>query len=230
MSIPGYPTPGRPLRAACGAAFALLLWGLPTAAAGVDAGAAFLADVAGRYASVRTLKARFRQEVPLKNVGIVRKASGEVRFERPLRMRWDYDGPDAPLFLADGDSFYFRPSGSARVYRKKIDERSLGGKIPLLLLFGKGEITGLFRVEEMFRRQGDAETVLRLSPRGDGAPEVRRIDMVVGTKDLLVRELHVYDKVGGVNHLYLEGTELDVPVPAGTFRFRNVPGTEVVDG
>ena len=213
-------------------ASALLLCGAPAGAAGPgdQAGASILAGVAGKYAGIRTLKARFRQEIPLRNVGIVRKASGEVRFERPLKMRWDYKGPDAQLFLADGEFFYFRPAGSPRVYRKRLDEKSLGGKIPLLLLFGKGDIAGLFRVEESFRRQGDAETVLRLVPRGEGAPEVKRIDMVVGTKDLIVREVHVYDKVGGVNRLYLEGTELDAPAPPGIFRFRTPPGTEVVDG
>ncbi len=231
MPVTGMPAHRRLRRAACAAAV-LLLAGVPAAGAGPgeDAGAALLASVANKYAAVRTLSARFRQEVPLKNVGIVRKASGEVRFERPMKMRWDYDGADAQMFLADGESFWFRPAGSTRVYRRKLDEKSLGGKIPLLLLFGKGDIGRLFRVEDTFRRQGDGETVLRLAPRGDGAPEVRRIDMVVGTKDLLVREIHVYDKVGGANHLFFEGIRLDVPVPPGIFRFRNAPGSEVVDG
>lgn len=145
-------------------------------------------------------------------------------------MRWDYDGPGGQIFLADGEHFYFRPEGSPQVFRRKIDETSLGGKIPLLLLFGTGDITGMFRVAETIRRKDGEEAALRLVPRDeDGAPDVRRVDMVVGTRDFLIREVHLYDRVGGANFLYLEGTAFDAPLPRDLFRFRKPPGAEVVD-
>jgi outer membrane lipoprotein carrier protein len=212
-------------------AFTLLLPVSVSRAAGTEsAGEALLRRVAERYASARTLSAKFRQEIPLQNVGIVRKASGTVYFGRPLKMRWDYDGPEAQLFLADGRYFYFRPAGSSQVIRRAVDEKGLGGKIPLLLLFGKGEITDLFRVDAADPRKGGEETVLRLSPLGDGAPEVRRIDLVVGTEDALIREIHVFDRLGGENHLYLTDVKVNPPLPAGFFRFRKPAGVSVVDG
>ncbi|MHB8832265.1 MAG: LolA family protein, partial [Desulfobacteria bacterium] len=151
--------------------FACVLLFLPLATGGAagteSAGEALLRRVGQRYADVRTLSATFRQEIPLQNVGIVRKASGTVYFGRPLKMRWDYKGPEAQMFLADGRYFYFRPAGSPQVIRRKVDEKGLGGKIPLLLLFGKGEIAALFRVDAADPRKGGEETVLRLSPLGD---------------------------------------------------------------
>ena len=144
-------------------------------------------------------------------------------------MRWDYKGGEPQLVLSDGEHLYFRPPGASKVFRKKIDEKALGGKIPLLLLFGKGDIAAMFRVEEMIGLKGGEETALRLVPRGDGAPEVRRVDLVVGTADLLVREVHLYDRLGGANHLYLTDVKSDAPVPPGFFRFRKPKGTEVVD-
>ncbi|RJP21061.1 MAG: outer membrane lipoprotein carrier protein LolA [Deltaproteobacteria bacterium] len=208
-----------------------LLSSVPAAAAGTEgAGDAVLRKVGDRYASARTFSARFRQEIPLQNLGIVRKASGKLYFGRPLKMRWDYQAPETQLFLADGESFYFRPADSPQVIRRKMDEKALGGKIPLLLLFGKGEIASMFRVEAATTRKGGEETVLRLLPRGDGAPEVRRVDLVVGTKDALVREVHLYDRLGGENHLYLTDTRLDPALPADLFRFRNPAGLPVVDG
>jgi outer membrane lipoprotein carrier protein len=220
------------------AARALLLAGVllvPPLARGVaagpdDAGEALLRRVGERYAAARTLSAKFRQEIPLQNVGIVRKASGTVYFARPLKMRWDYKGPEAQLFLADGRYFYFRPAGSPQVIRRGVDEKGLGGKIPLLLLFGKGEITSLFRVDAATARDGGEETVLHLSPRGDGAPEVRRIDLVVGTGDALIREIHVFDRMGGENHLYLTDVTVNPSLPPDFFRFRKPAGVSVVDG
>jgi outer membrane lipoprotein carrier protein len=211
---------------------ALLL--LPLARGGAagpeSAGEALLRRVGERYAAARTLSAKFRQEIPLQNVGIVRKASGIVYFGRPLKMRWDYKGPEAQLFLADGRHFYFRPAGSSQVIRREVDEKGLGGKIPLLLLFGKGEITALFRVDAAEPRKDGEETLLRLSPRGDGAPEVRRIDLVVGAGDALIREVHLFDRLGGENHLYLTDVTVNPSLPADLFRFRKPAGVSVVDG
>ena len=59
---------------------------------------------------------------------------------------------------------------------------------------------------------------------------MRRIDLVVGTGDLLIREVHIYDRLGGANHLYLEGTVLDPVLPPDMFRFRRSPREKVVDG
>ena len=209
----------------------LLLPLAPGLAAGPEAdGEALLRRVGERYAAAHTLSAKFRQEIPLQNVGIVRKASGSVYFGRPLKMLWDYKGPETQLFLADGRYFYFLPAGSSQVIRRVVDEKGLGGKIPLLLLFGKGEITTLFRVDAADPRKGGEETVLRLSPRGDGAPEVRRIDLVVGTGDALIREVHLFDRMGGENHLYLTDVTVNPSLPADFFRFRKPAGVSVVDG
>jgi len=218
-------------RALLPACVVLLLSLAAGGAAGPEsAGEALLRRVGERYAAARTLSAKFRQEIPLQNVGIVRKASGIVYFGRPLKMRWDYKGPEAQLFLADGRHYYFRPAGSSQVIRRAVDEKGLGGKIPLLLLFGKGEITTLFRVDAAEPRKDGEETVLRLSPRGDGAPEVRRIDLVVGAGDALIREIHLYDRLGGENHLYLTDVTVNPSLPVDLFRFQKPAGVSVVDG
>ncbi len=203
---------------------------LGSVSAGAEDGEALLSRVGERYAGVSTLSANFRQEIPLQNLGIVRKASGKVYLGRPMKMRWDYKSAEEQIFLADGKYFYFRPPDSPQVIRRKADEKSLGGKIPLLLLFGKGRMGEMFRVEGATQRAGGEETVLRLVPRGEGAPEVRRIDLVVGTADALIREVHLYDRLGGENHLFLSGVVLDPSLPADLFRFRKPPGVTVVDG
>lgn len=217
-------------RAAPAALFLFLMAFLPAASGGAAEGEALFRRVAQKYQNTTTLSARFRQEVPLQNVGIVRKASGQVYFQRPLRMRWDYRVPKDQLFLADGKSFYFRPPDSLEVFRRKIDEEALGGRVPLLLLFGKGDITEYFRVEEAMPLKGGKRTAIRLLPKGEGAPEVRRVDLVVDDADLTIREIHLYDHLGGANHLYLDDIVIDPSLPADLFRFREPPGSKMVDG
>jgi outer membrane lipoprotein carrier protein len=219
----------RGLRAA---AAACLLAALPAGgarAAGAGDGEALFAKVSAKYAAVQTLSAKFRQEVPLPNLGVVRKASGEVRFARPSRMRWDYRKPDNQMFLADGEHLYFRPTDSRQVFRRKLGEGTLGGKIPLLLFFGKGDMASMFSVDAAEPARKGTATALRLSPKGDGAPEVRRIDLVVENEALRIVEIHIHDKLGGTNHLYLDDIAFNPPIPADLFRFRKPAGAEVVD-
>lgn len=201
----------------------------PVAAAAPADGEALLSKVSAKYAALRSLTAKFRQEVPLANLGIVRKASGVVSFARPSRMRWDYAKPDDQLFLADGEHLYFRPTDSRQVFRRKIGEGALGGKIPLLLFFGKGDIASMFSVESSEPARGGEATALRLVPKGDGAPEVKRVDLVVENEGLRIVEVHLYDRLGGVNHLYLESIVFDPSIPAERFRFRKPAGAEVID-
>ena len=200
-----------------------------SAAGGTD-GTALLKRVAAKYASVSTLSAGFRQEVPLQNVGVVRKASGQVYFQRPLKMRWDYRTPKEQLFLADGKYYYFRPPDSPQVYRYRIEEKTVGGRIPLLLLFGESDITEYFRVEEASPLKGGRETALRMVPKGDGAPDVKRVDLVVDDADLAIRQIHLYDRMGGSNHLYLDDIVINPILPPDMFRFRKPQGVDVVDG
>jgi outer membrane lipoprotein carrier protein len=217
--------------AAGGVLLALMTAAFPAAslAAGGE-GEALLARVTAKYGAARSISAHFRQEVPLQNVGIVRKASGELYFAHPMKMRWDYKKPDNQLFLADGRYFYFRPTDSPQVFRRPLDEGTLGGKIPLLLFFGRGNVAELFTVEDIARLKGGAAVALRLVPKAGGAPEVKRVDLVVDTADLVIREIHLYDKLGGANHLYLNGVVFDPSLPADLFRFKKPEGTKVVDG
>jgi len=227
-----FRTPAATLAASLLAA-ALLFLPPPARAEGPPAGGdgdALLREVGERYAAVRTLSALFRQEIPLQTLGVGRKASGQLYFARPLMMRWDYGAPEEQMFLADGEYFYFRPAGSPQVIRRKVDERSLGGRIPILLLFGKGNIAEMFRVEESVPRKGGTETLLRLLPRGDGLPDIREIDLVVSTREVHVVEVHLFDRLGGENHLYLTAIQLDPAIPAELFRFRKPPEVPVVDG
>ena len=221
----------RALRAA--AAAMLLASAVPAGnarAAGAGEGEGLFAKVSAKYGAMQSLSAKFRQEVPLPNLGVVRKASGDVRFARPSRMRWDYRKPANQLFLADGEFLYYKPADSKQVFRRKLGEGSLGGKIPLLLFFGKGNLTEMFTVDSSEPVRKGAATALRLSPKGEGAPEVRRIDLVVENEALRIVEIHIYDKLGGVNHLYLEDIAFNPSLPPDLFRFRKPEGTEVVNG
>src|SRR4030067_859654 len=79
-------------------------------------------------------------------------------------------------------------------------------EVPLQDVGGGGESTEYFRVEEANPLPGGKETVLRLVPKGDGAPEVRRVDLVVDDTDLTIRQVHLYARLGGAHPPHLART------------------------
>ncbi len=94
---PGYHFRGRglsPLRfGSCFYLFGLLLWllvgGLSRPAAAVTP-EEVVNQVQKRYEATQAFKAGFRQEARLKSGGGEERASGELFFQKPSRMRWDY--------------------------------------------------------------------------------------------------------------------------------------------
>ncbi|HEY5996915.1 MAG TPA: outer membrane lipoprotein carrier protein LolA, partial [Candidatus Deferrimicrobiaceae bacterium] len=83
------------VRGAVAAIFlALVMPAAHAAGSGPSEGEALLEKVSAKYEKMQSLSAKFRQEVPLPNLGVVRKASGILYFARPSKMRWDYKKPN----------------------------------------------------------------------------------------------------------------------------------------
>src|SRR5262249_61370151 len=59
-----------------------------------------------RYDDTRTMQADFRQIVESKTMAGTLETKGKVSFEKPNRMRWDYDPPDPQTIVGDGETLW----------------------------------------------------------------------------------------------------------------------------
>jgi outer membrane lipoprotein-sorting protein len=87
------------------------------------------------YRSVRTMAAYFLDKYTSGGAGMVAE-SGTVYFEKPGRMRWDYDSPEKKMFLVDGKNVWFYVPSDHTASRTSIKE-SADWRTPLALLAGK---------------------------------------------------------------------------------------------
>lgn len=62
--------------------------------------------------------------------------SGKVYFEKPGRMRWDYDSPEEKMYLDDGKNIWFYVPADHTASRTPVKESS-DWRTPLALLAGK---------------------------------------------------------------------------------------------
>lgn len=155
---------------------------------------------------LESLTARFVQFAP--DGG---RASGDLLFERPDKMRLDYDPPSPILIVANGFELVY--------VDRKLEQTShiLTSSTPLgFLLEDQISFTGDVTVTDFARRDGQIlVTVIETEE-----PEQGSITLYFDEDPLQLRRWAVTDAQGLTTHIVLEQVRLDVPIDDDAFRYR----------
>lgn len=187
-----------------------------------------VARVQTRYERVRDFRARFEQST--ERVGFpgeipdALKAGGEVFFQKPGRMRWDYTRPAKSLVVSNGVGAWVYDPDAAEAQYFELGGEFLSGPA-LQFLLGEGQLLDAFRVRSS-RCEGEASVVLELLPREPASFE--RLDLVVGAESGTVTETRVVDLLGNRTRLHLIEPRFGDTKPAAFFEFEPPPGTRVL--
>jgi outer membrane lipoprotein carrier protein len=203
-----------------------------------------------RYRSARTLEATFLERYT-ENGQTVRSEAGTAYFQRPGKMRWDYDAPEKDLFLVDGkDAWFYVPSDHTvtRVPAKQ----SADWRTPLALLAGEMKVSRVCKSVELAageKAENEANVVLRChvrgaEGRGDSAlqdhydsevPDSPRgekgvvfFEIVPETGELA--RLLVRQSAGVEVKFRFQNWRMNPPVPDSLFRFDVPVGVAIVNG
>jgi outer membrane lipoprotein carrier protein len=182
------------------------------------------------YHDARTLKAVFL-ETYRAGGGDVRVESGTVYFQRPGRMRWDYESPQEKLFLTDGHQAWFYIPANHSASRTPMRE-SADWRTPFALLTGKAKLGEICGKVSIVPNQGGpgappaGHTVLDCRPKDragflDAQIEVDRESRVVS---VLVKQ------AGDVSTEVRFGSwQENISLPKSLFVFVPPKGVSVVD-
>jgi outer membrane lipoprotein carrier protein len=201
-----------------------------------------------RYRDVKTLKAVFLQTYRDGRSGL-QVESGTVYFSRPGRMRWEYESPEAKLFVSDGKTVWFFVPADRTATRAPVKESS-DWRTPLAWLTGKAKLS------QLCDRIGISGTppaqsghvVLICIPRGS-KPLPKSSPLAAAAQDGMLDPAPWYDRVllevdpssgelADVRVLQPGGVELEfrfgqwqegLPVEEAMFRFQPPPGVTVLD-
>lgn len=119
---------------ACLGAFAVAM----TPAAAPDA-KVVVSLVEARYRSVRTFRATFLERYS-EGGRVVRTEAGVAYFQRPGKMRWEYEAPEKNVFLVDGKTAWFYVPADHTVTRVPA-KKSTDWRTPLALLAGEMKLS-----------------------------------------------------------------------------------------
>lgn len=188
------------------------------------------------YHAVRSMAALFLEKYTSGGSGI-QVESGKVYFEKPGKMRWDYDSPEKKMYLDDGKNIWFYVPADHTASRTPVKESS-DWRTPLALLAGKvnlerlcGSLTlgapGADDGKNMMT--GDpGDTVLLCGPRKADENVFQQVLLEVNSKNQLVR-LDV-KQPGDIEMDFQFGDwHENAPIEEAKFHFEPPRGVAIVD-
>jgi outer membrane lipoprotein carrier protein len=189
---------------------------------------AVVARVQSRYDQAKDFQARFTQTYSRGVVGRVSVSSGQVHFKKPGRMRWDYDKPEARMFLSNGQFLWLYEPEEKQAFKQDLKTSQLPAALAFLM--GKGRIADEFEVawskDTRFGRPDNY--VLSLRPKQPQST-YKSIVFVVDASDFSVRESVLVDQQGNLNHFVFSDLKINAKVSDEVFRWSPPAGVRVVD-
>jgi outer membrane lipoprotein-sorting protein len=195
----------RPLAALLGLAW--LLGAEPAPAALPAAQAGDVSRIEAYLNDLTTLRSGFVQINP--DGGMV---TGELYYERPDKMRLDYDPPSEILIVSDGWQIVY--------YDRKLEQVSylFPSSTPLgFLLSDKIRLSGDVTVTDLAREAGE----LRVTLVQTDEPNQGSIQLAFAESPMELRRWTVIDAEGQATNIVLNGLQTGVPLDGGLFRFHN---------
>ena len=202
-------------------ALAVLALAVPARA---DALKDVLARLQARYDDTRTMQADFRQTVESKTLAGTLESKGKVAFEKPNRMRWDYDPPDPQTIVGDGETLWIYQPDLKQVIKAPLSQ-AFQSSTPVSFLAGLGRVERDF--DATLVRDEPERWVLKLVPKQKQSG-VGLLELAVRKTDGSVAEATVTDAAGTTTRIFFSDERRNVTLQPDLFRFSPPPGVDVV--
>jgi outer membrane lipoprotein carrier protein len=187
----------------------------PTSAPGADAKLDAVVDTLQKtYEGTRDFKGRFTQKFTYTMLRRTQESTGTVTFEKPGRMRWDYDKPAAKSFIVDGKALWIvQPEDRVAFVNACFQQDGLTASVAFL--WGDGKLREQFTIswfDGVFGEPSDHH--LLLLPK-DGNSVFARLILVVDPKTSRVKQSVVVDPAGNVNQFIFNDLAFNVGKAGG---------------
>ncbi|MFN8544815.1 MAG: outer membrane lipoprotein chaperone LolA [Candidatus Binatia bacterium] len=192
-------------------------------AAAVDPLKDVLARLQERYDGTRTFRASFRQTVESPTLSGALESKGTVAFEKPNRMRWDYEQPDHQTIVGDGETLWIYQPEDKQVIRSPITQ-AFNASAPVTFLGGLGHLDQEF--DAVLAKEDHDHWVLGLTPKKDKG--IGTLTLTVRKADAAVEEARVQDPLGTVTRIRFAGEQRNLALDPSLFHFSPPPGVDVI--
>jgi outer membrane lipoprotein carrier protein len=180
-------------------------------------------------AQVQDLSAHFQQTATNRTLGQVQEASGLFLLKRPGMMRWEYQKPEARLFVTDGKTLWAYSPTDKQVIVQDVGD-ALASRVPLTFLAGDCQLRREFEVravEHAGTRATPSVKLLDLKPRRAEAG-IARLLLEVSLKTYTVEKTTLFDAYGNTTVIAFTNLKLNAGLGDQSFQFTPPAGVTVV--
>ncbi len=193
-------------------------------------GKAVVKRMESRYNRVASLEADFVQRYTLGPTTIVE--SGRVYFQKPGKMRWDYNSPEEKLFLSDGKYAYFYIPAERQVRRTKL-KKSAYWQATFALMLGRANLTKVFdRIDVVpVNRPKQAGEAVRWQVRGTARSEKQAFHEIwfdLNARYQILR-VEIQQRDGSLMEFHFRRWREGATFPSDLFRLNVPSGTAWID-
>jgi outer membrane lipoprotein carrier protein len=179
-----------------------------------------------RYASVTVIKANFEQTY--KAPGIEQVESGVFWLKKPGLMRWEYQKPEAKLFIADGTETFLYVPKDKQVTVQPFSVSDMHGT-PLKFLLGASDLLKSYDVsfESEFKAKFANTVLVRLKPRKTESNFAFFV-LELNRDNYEIQSFIMREHSGDTSRFVFTGIVTNVKVNDKSFRFKTPKGVEEV--
>lgn len=182
-----------------------------------------VAKVQKLYDGTTDFSARFEQTYEMKAMGRSSQSKGRVAFQRPGRIRFDYETPMVKTYAVDGTTLWvFQPEDGQALVDKCFKADGLTAS--LVFLGGSGKIVDQFTTQLV--PADDAHLGLQLIPRSP-QQTYQAITLWVDKKTYEVKKTEVLDAQGNPNTFVFVDVRRNKGVKKTDVTFAPPPGINV---
>ena len=181
--------------------------------------------VQGFYEKTTDFRSHFRQEYAYTAFKRTQVSEGTVLYQKPGKMRWDYEKPSKRTFVLAKDKVYALDPDALTLTKANLDTNQLSAAVTFL--FGKGKLADEFFIEKTACPSCQGQLLTLLPKRPD--PRFERVQLEVDLKTAQVLQSTVTDPDGSRNTIRFSDLKTNVGLQAAAFDLTTPPNTQVID-
>jgi outer membrane lipoprotein carrier protein len=177
------------------------------------------------YDKARTFQARFDQRYKIRAYDTVKTNSGQVLFQKPGKMSWDYENGNR--VVSDGQTLHVYEKDKKQVYRQNIKKSPYPAA--LSFLGGNGDLGKefSFKLLDSAKMKFPGGQVLLGTPR-EATPAYQKLLLYVDTQTSQVRRVLLIDAQQNTNRFDFEQVKVNQTVADKHFYFTAPAGTNLI--
>ncbi|MCB0336181.1 MAG: outer membrane lipoprotein carrier protein LolA [Bdellovibrionales bacterium] len=188
-----------------------------------------LRKVQQAYDKVSSLKASFSQASYLKALDFYEHSRGEMWFERPGKMRWNYVHPEQQEFLIRDSDFWFYQAADQQVTVDSFNKVVIS-ELPIAFLMGMGNLQEDFKVDSLCRNpNGLLMTMLPMREEEQAEGGLAQLKLLVNADTYRPVGAEVLHQGGNRTGILLSQLEFNSSLKDAIFEADFPKGIDVID-